>query len=459
MKAQAFKTSILRAARLLSILLLAGLAGAARAAAQSSTEPVAPELWHSRLEIGPVAGLTTAFHPAPVRTAIPLGVTVQLRIKAPFSSTVVWTGAREIDRNPGGSTAEVKFDSLGSRIVSVVTDDPYEGHLEETSVFDVINTTPATIGFDPINLSALRVTADAIVIDPLKANASSLGFFFRSSSIAALRKVGEDHFRTSINRSLLLEAVIQPSAIAPLVEWRLDGIPQRHLGSPVRLEIYTTGPHTLSAGPLGAEKSVQIDTYRVRITSHQPGDDIPEGLLVTFTAETDPPGFESDITWLASTKFGTAQPWTATGPQFTVAFHNSVGASGRWIGVRADNAVLGFDRNDPIDLQSGSLTGHVAEAKALCTLLKPNTPQGGEAGQDLLTGVVLGFCGGSQGPLAAICDPVGCACDIFQPLDSQTGCGDFLQECEDRDFPKYRCSSDGLCTCLIFDRPPAPGPA
>jgi hypothetical protein len=344
MKTQPIRSRIVDAASLLSILLLACFFGPARAAAQSSTEPVAPELFHTRLEIGPVAGLTTAWHPAPVRTAIPLGVTVQLRIKTPLTASVRWTGAREIDRNPGGSNAEVKFDSLGLRTVSVVTDDPYEGHLEETSVFEVLNTTtPATVGFDPISLSVLRVTADAIVIDPLKANASSLAFFFRSSSIAALRKLGDDHFRTSINRSLVLEAVIQPSAFAPLVEWRLDGIPQRHLGSPVRLEIHTTGPHTLSAGPLGSEKTVQIDTYRVRIISHQPADDIPEGLPVNFRAETDPPGFEGDITWLASTKFGTAQPWSGSGAELKVRFVSITSPMGAWLGVRADNDTLSLD--------------------------------------------------------------------------------------------------------------------
>src|SRR3954452_16767209 len=98
---------------LLSALILTCVLGSAPATAQGWTEPVTPELWNERLEIGPVEGLTTLWHPAPVRTAIPLGATVQLRIMVPLSWSVRWTGAGEIDRNIGRSTAEVNFGSLG----------------------------------------------------------------------------------------------------------------------------------------------------------------------------------------------------------------------------------------------------------------------------------------------------------------------------------------------------------
>ncbi|MBW8874755.1 MAG: hypothetical protein JF614_07295 [Acidobacteria bacterium] len=330
---------------LLSALILTCVLGSAPATAQGWTEPVTPELWNERLEIGPVEGLTTLWHPAPVRTAIPLGATVQLRIMVPLSWSVRWTGAGEVDRNIGRSTAEINFGSLGSYVVSVVCEGPRGEQTEGRTVFDVVNTkTPATVGFEPVGVSALHVTADSVVIDPNHPNASSMDYFFRGSSIAALRQVGEGHYRTSTNRILVVEAEVQPSGFAPLIEWRLDGKPQLKMGSPARLEIHATGPHILSAGPIGNEKQIQLDTYLVQITSHKHSDEIPGGVPVTFKAETDPPGFEGDITWLASTKYGSAQPWRGNGPELTVEFDDTLSAEGQWLGVRADNATINIDR-------------------------------------------------------------------------------------------------------------------
>ncbi|HEX4961504.1 MAG TPA: hypothetical protein VF173_11740 [Thermoanaerobaculia bacterium] len=340
---------------LLCALSLACFLGSAPAIAQGWTEPIAPELWQQRLLIGPVAGLTTDWHQAPVRSAIPLGVTVQFRIQVPLNWSVRWTGASEIDRNIGWSTAEAKFSALGSHTVSYAADGPRsDDHFAETSTFDAVNTAvPATVGYDPVSVSALHLTADSVAIDPQNPNASSMDYFFRGSSIAALRQVGEGHYRTSTNRTLVLEAEVQPSGFAPLIEWRLDGKPQVKMGSPAHLEIYTPGPHTLSAGPLGNEKQIHLDAYMVHITSHQQSaDDIPGGVPVTFKAETDPPGYESDITWIASTKYGSAKPWMGNGPEFTVEFDDALSAQGEWLGVRADNAKIGVDRKGEPTCQS-----------------------------------------------------------------------------------------------------------
>lgn len=339
-------------ARRLSILVLSCFLGATAGEAQSWTAPVTPELWNERLEIGPVPGLTTIWHQAPVRTAIPLGATVQLRTRIPMGWSVRWTGAREIERIPGWSTAEVEFRSLGTSTVSVAYDDGSGERIEEKTIFDVLNTTTdATVGFEPISVSALHLSADPVVIDPQDPNASSLNYFFRGSSVAALRQVGEGHYSTSTNRTLVLEAAVQPSGFSPLIEWRLDGVPQRQLGSPVHLEVYTAQPHVLSVGPPEEEIQAQLDTYMVRITSHQRADDIAEGVPVTFRAITDPPGYESDITWLASTKYGSADPWLGTGPELTVRFDGTVSAAGSWLGVRADNATLSLDHNNRQDCQ------------------------------------------------------------------------------------------------------------
>ena len=57
------------------------------------------------LEIGPIEGLTTAWHQAPREVAIPVGTTLLFRTKAVPAVTVTWTGAIEISRDEMWSTA------------------------------------------------------------------------------------------------------------------------------------------------------------------------------------------------------------------------------------------------------------------------------------------------------------------------------------------------------------------
>ena len=45
------------------------------------------------LWIGPITGLTTAWHEAPLETGIPVGTTVQLKQDAPANAVVTWVGA------------------------------------------------------------------------------------------------------------------------------------------------------------------------------------------------------------------------------------------------------------------------------------------------------------------------------------------------------------------------------
>ena len=70
---------------------------------------------------------------------------------------------------------------------------------------------------------------------------------------------------------------------------------------------------------------------------------------VTLTARTIPAGFEEEITWLASTKYGRCEPIMGQGPTFTVRFDETWGGSAdgvpfQWLGVRADHAAFNQDR-------------------------------------------------------------------------------------------------------------------
>ena len=133
------------------------------------------------------------------------------------------------------------------------------------------------------------------------------------------------------------------------MEWRVDG-KAVGLGLSLDHSFVSVGVHTISVGPPDRAQEILVETYDVNFTSHIPGVDIvPEGEPVTFDAVTDPPGFESFITWIATTKYGTGTPVLGYGPVFTVQFDDTWteledGSIFQWLGVKADNAVFGQDQ-------------------------------------------------------------------------------------------------------------------
>ncbi|MGA7269724.1 MAG: hypothetical protein WB239_01505, partial [Acidimicrobiia bacterium] len=106
----------------------------------------------------------------------------------------------------------------------------------------------------------------------------------------------------------------------------------------------------MEAGPTDVAERVGLETYRVTITSHRRGDKVLEGVEESFTAVTDPPGLESEIRWLASTKYGASDPVMGTGESFAVQFDSTFGLRNlttglreQWLGVKADNATFAQD--------------------------------------------------------------------------------------------------------------------
>lgn len=326
------------------IVCLALVLLATGAFAQSRSEPVDPGAWNERLEIGPVEGLTTVWHKAPRSTAVPLGTSVELRVRAPQSAAVVWSGAREVRRNTGFTVAEARFDRPGPQTVQVKISGLTEEDLVETVHFEVVD-----LGEQPVQVTDLRLTADQVVLDPERPNASSMQYFFRDGSIAKLTENAPGSYVTSTERWVTAAAQVEPAGFAPLVEWRLDGKPLAQLGAQVQLQSFVAREHVLEAG--GEE--LTLETYRVHITSHESRTQIPDGVPVTFAAKTEPPGYESRVTWLASTKTGTCTPARGEGAEFTVLFDGTVGSQGRWLGVRADGTSVATDEKpgNSADLQ------------------------------------------------------------------------------------------------------------
>jgi hypothetical protein len=307
------------------------------------------------LLIGPIDGLTTGWHTAPEATSIPAKVVVQFKQLAEPEDQVVWTGAVEISRDSTGSVAVGPAGVSGRHVIGVQVIQNSGFTYERSCTVQMTQ-----VAVDQIQFGKIRVEADEVELDEASSNDETMTYYF-GRSIAKLRKLraapggrGKDRamsaaYLTSVDRELHLGIDVEPAGFAPLVEWRLNGEP-RWLGAAVTTAMDAPGAHTLSAGPADLGDHVIIDTYAVSISSHVQGVGIiPEGEPITFTAVTDPPGYEHYITWCSSTKFGQGSPVLGSGATFTAAFNDTFGPLEegglfQWIGVKADNAVFGQDQ-------------------------------------------------------------------------------------------------------------------
>lgn len=308
------------------------------ALAQSQTRPGPHSpTYNSKLQIGPVLGLTTAWHSAPTHTAVPLGTTIRFRVQGKGARSVEWTGARKVVWR-GTATAECHLDTPGPHTVTMTYTDSGGERRQESSHLNVLDTSAFSI-----TVSTPRLWADSVSLNEGTPNETTMRYFF-GDSIAAVRQIGEGRYLTSTDRWFHLEAHVEPSAFAPLLEWRLDGKAQEHLGTAVQMQVFPPRIHTIEVGPANSSPAISLVTYMTHITSHETRtSDIPEHSPVTLTARTDPPGYEDEITWLASTKYGSCDPLMGRGREFTVSFGDTFGEEGRWLGVRADNAVVSLD--------------------------------------------------------------------------------------------------------------------
>ena len=175
----------------------------------------------NRLEIGPVAGLTTAWHRSPDQSAIPLGSTVQFRVFLEPGMRVTWIGATEERRDPNKSVASSEFNKIGLHAVRAELVDPQDGPSLLESVFDVVETGAAGITITPPQLWVEPVVIDENLPED-ELNEQTMYYYF-GESIAALRDLGNGRYRTSSGRFVHMSAQANPPGFNPLIEWRLDG--------------------------------------------------------------------------------------------------------------------------------------------------------------------------------------------------------------------------------------------
>ncbi|MCA9295824.1 MAG: hypothetical protein KC983_04890, partial [Phycisphaerales bacterium] len=305
------------------------------------------------LLMGPIEGLTTAWHSAPQQTAIPLGTVVEFRVNAPVGATVSWQNAVQTLRTDSSAFAvaictQPGVDTIGCRV-------DYNGNRYKADL--EWNVVPVQVS--DIVVRSLKVQEESIGEPPrvtgMELNQWTMGHYF-GDSVAAVTEISEGRYITSINNGITVNADVYPAEFAPLVEWRDNGV-AKSLGASNYLSLNTIGTHRLEAGRPAASDSVDVVTYKTVITSHDvqpvindPNQEFfPEGVKIGVVAETIPAGYESHITWIASTKYGEASPVTGQGPVFYTVFRGTVGteANGKlfqWLGVKADNNAMGQDQ-------------------------------------------------------------------------------------------------------------------
>jgi hypothetical protein len=203
----------------------------------------------------------------------------------------------------------------------------------------------------PFSFGGRHGKDDRAPIERTSTNERTMARYFDPESIASLTEESPGHYVTSVSRTLIFTAVVEPAEFAPLIEWRTEGRAYA-LGSLSARVLDNVGTHTILAGQPDDPQRIVVDTYDVTITSHISGKDIVgEDEVVAFTAVTDPPGYEDRIMWLSSTKYGIADPVTEQGQNFVVGFSDTWGPDPeepdgilQWLGVKADNTVFNQDQ-------------------------------------------------------------------------------------------------------------------
>ncbi|MHC5110768.1 MAG: hypothetical protein ACYTHJ_12930 [Planctomycetota bacterium] len=307
------------------------------------------------LYLDPIDGLTTATYRAPQVTGVPLGVTLRFcqDLCDPNGDpqlgqlNVEWTNATETQCQGGFSFAECSIRDLGQQIVSVQVSTQSGELLWENNITLI----PVPVQIEDVQIQAYWISVPEVDLDEESSNAMTMAYYF-GGSIADLqypestvayrswesRYVEVPRYITSIDRAVTIDLLVEPQQLLPLMELRADGRGVA-LGT-LKHGFYDTGVHILEAGPPGAPVALELDTYRTIITSHINAQDfVYDGSPTLFEAVTDPPGYEDYIRWISSTQWGTAQPVLGYGSTFEVTFEDTLGDHGRWLGVRADNAI------------------------------------------------------------------------------------------------------------------------
>ena len=298
--------------------------------------------------IGPIPGFTTSAHSVPTPTVLPVDVVVPFRVVGVDPGEEVWwTG-------PGfaqeGRVAWFFLGALGD--AEVVCELPARD-LRLRCPLQVREVRPADLIAPPqVDLR------QPFVLEEDMDSRTAVGVYFDWGSVGDLHGAGRRlvvSVRSELELTPRFVAGSPPATVFDsLYEWRVDG---RAIGVGRRVWVpRETGERWLEGGPPQHAEGLSVTTYSVTIEHDYPPNGIPEDVPVEFRAQTEPPGHEARVRWLAATKYGSAEPTLGQGARFVTTFRDTFGGPGgdsaQWLGVRGDNRSEGQDAWIDLDVDT-----------------------------------------------------------------------------------------------------------
>jgi len=208
------------------------------------------------LLMGPIDGLTTAWHPAPTETAVPLGTVVEFKVNAPEGAVVQWENAVQTLQSDNAAYAVAICSSPG--VDSITCRVNYEGQrFSKELSWDVIPVQASDMIIREVTIR--EETLEAPALHGMELNLWTMSKFF-GASIADIEQVEDGRYVTSVRRAMQVHADVFPPEFAPLVEWRANGV-AKGLGASRILSVNEAGMHQLSAGRPDAPASLDLVTY------------------------------------------------------------------------------------------------------------------------------------------------------------------------------------------------------
>lgn len=212
----------------------------------TTPQPVATQDSPS-LRLGPVDGLTTAWHTAPAHFAVPQGSELMFEFAWDEPHLLTWTGAQTVSVSATTAQAQAFMDDLGSQQIAVSATSP-EGEFLTGWILDVEVLAPEAFEAE-VPLPELFHYAPTV--DPsapvLQNGVTAVPIFLDRGP----RKI------VGYGGTLGASAYDAPQVLQPLLEWRLDG-EVVGLGPAADMLLDDHGSYLLEVGPPGSAGVVNL---------------------------------------------------------------------------------------------------------------------------------------------------------------------------------------------------------
>ncbi|MBI4431506.1 MAG: RHS repeat-associated core domain-containing protein [Candidatus Omnitrophica bacterium] len=261
-----------------------------------------------------------------------------------------WFGATELSQTSTSSTASVSFSASARPIAQKLTTTTADAGDSLTSAATTTATLPTTY---TVKVTPMKKMPDG-TFQPIgnKAKPITVNVTSDDASQVTIRIAEENDSPMTgpAGKHWLLHGITSsPSGTdyRHLIQWTGGGMPESGVGFTFSTAYNTKGAYTLKAG---STSSLQFEIYNLTVTwGSMFGQTVWYGYPIIFTATTDPPNFEQNVSWRVDTIGDMrthADPTSGTGANFTTTFTNPPLDNRFWAQVYADGIGV-FNDTDP----------------------------------------------------------------------------------------------------------------